>query len=76
MTPALGREVAVALDLGLDGAKEVRCGGPALRYFGRLDGGSDPRQGTVHKWQRALEAAGVRFIDADDHDDPGVRLRA
>jgi hypothetical protein len=35
---------------------------PALRDFERLNGGSDPRQGTVQKWQRALEAAGVRFI--------------
>jgi transcriptional regulator with XRE-family HTH domain len=38
-------------------------------------GGSDPKQGTVQKWQRALEAGGVKFIDADDRDGPGVRLR-
>jgi transcriptional regulator with XRE-family HTH domain len=37
--------------------------------------GSDPKLGTVHKWRRALEAAGVRFIDPDEHDGPGVRLR-
>jgi transcriptional regulator with XRE-family HTH domain len=37
--------------------------------------GSDPKLGTVNKWRRALEAAGVRFIDADDVDGPGVRLR-
>jgi hypothetical protein len=37
--------------------------------------GSDPKLGTVNKWRRALEAAGVRFIDADDHDGPGVRPR-
>jgi transcriptional regulator with XRE-family HTH domain len=38
-------------------------------------GGSDPKQGTIQKWQRALEQAGVRFIDADDQDGPGVRIR-
>ena len=37
--------------------------------------GSDPKQGTVQKWQRALEGAGVKFIDGDDQDGPGVRLR-
>jgi transcriptional regulator with XRE-family HTH domain len=37
--------------------------------------GSDPKLGTVNKWRRALEAAGVRFIDPDDVDGPGVRLR-
>jgi transcriptional regulator with XRE-family HTH domain len=38
--------------------------------------GSDPKLGTVQKWRRALEAAGVRFIEADEHDGPGVRLRS
>ena len=56
-------------------AKRSGVSAPALRDFQRLDGGSDPRQGTVQKWQRALEAAGVRFIDADDHDGAGVRFR-
>ena len=37
--------------------------------------GSDPKMGTVQKWMRALEAAGVRFIDADEQDGPGVRHR-
>jgi len=37
--------------------------------------GSDPKLGTVQKWRRVLEAAGVRFIDADEQDGPGVRLR-
>ena len=35
--------------------------------------GSDPRLGTVNKWRRALEVAGVQFIDEDCG--PGVRLR-
>jgi hypothetical protein len=29
----------------------------------------------VYKWQRALELAGVEFIDEDDSKGPGVRLR-
>jgi transcriptional regulator with XRE-family HTH domain len=37
--------------------------------------GSDPKLGTVQRWRRALEAAGVKFLDADDQDGPGVRLR-
>jgi transcriptional regulator with XRE-family HTH domain len=37
--------------------------------------GSDPKLGTVQKWRRALEAAGVKFIEGDDQDGPGVRLR-
>jgi predicted transcriptional regulator len=38
-------------------------------------GKTDPRQTTVHKWRRALERAGVAFLDADDEWGPGVRLR-
>jgi transcriptional regulator with XRE-family HTH domain len=38
-------------------------------------GTSDPKLSTLHKWRRALEAAGVMFIDPDDQNGPGVRLR-
>jgi hypothetical protein len=38
-------------------------------------GSSDPKLGTVQKGKRALEAAGVQFIDADEVNGPGVRLR-
>lgn len=38
-------------------------------------GKTDPRQTTVHKWRRALEKAGVVFLDADDEWGAGVRLR-
>jgi hypothetical protein len=34
-----------------------------------------PKLATVQKWRRALESAGVKFIDADDQNGPGVRLR-
>src|ERR1700687_4302073 len=56
-----------------DLAKKSGVGAPTVKDF-ELNG-SDPRQGTVHKLQRALEAAGVRFIEPDDQDGPGVRLR-
>src|SRR5262245_47640500 len=36
--------------------------------------GSDPKLGTVQKWQRALDSAGERVMDADDRDGPCVRL--
>ena len=58
-----------------DLAKKSGVSAPALRDFEKTEGGSDPRQGTVQKWQRALEAAGVQFIDADEVGGPGVRLR-
>jgi hypothetical protein len=35
----------------------------------------DPKLGTVQKWKRALEAAGVAFLDETETDGPGVRLR-
>jgi ribosome-binding protein aMBF1 (putative translation factor) len=36
---------------------------------------SDPKQGTVHKWRRALEAAGVEFTEETETTGPGVRLK-
>jgi hypothetical protein len=42
-------------------------------------GTSDPKLSTLHKWRRALEAAGVEFIDPDaksDEGGAGVRLRS
>lgn len=37
--------------------------------------GSDPRLSTLIAWRRALEDAGVEFIDPTDGKGPGVRLR-
>ena len=38
-------------------------------------GNSDPKLSTLHKLRGALAAAGVMFIDPDEKDGPGVRLR-
>jgi transcriptional regulator with XRE-family HTH domain len=37
--------------------------------------GTDAKQGTVHRWRRALEAVGVEFTDQTDIVGPGVRFR-
>ena len=37
--------------------------------------GNDPKLSTLNKWYRALEGAGVEFIDDDAERGPGVRLR-
>jgi transcriptional regulator with XRE-family HTH domain len=36
---------------------------------------SDPKQGTILKWRRALETAGVEFQDEDQTKGAGVRMR-
>jgi transcriptional regulator with XRE-family HTH domain len=36
---------------------------------------NSPLMTTEHKWRRALERAGVQFIDEDEHGGVGVRLR-
>jgi transcriptional regulator with XRE-family HTH domain len=38
--------------------------------------GSDPKRSTMLKWKRALEAAGVEFLDAADGKGEGVRFRS
>ena len=37
--------------------------------------GADSRISTLNKIRRALETAGIRFIDEDEEEGPGVRLR-
>jgi hypothetical protein len=44
-----------------------------IRGFAIL--GADSKQSTLHKIRRALELAGVEFIDEDDVKGPGVRLK-
>ena len=36
---------------------------------------ADSRISTLHKMRRALETAGIRFIDEDEEGGPGVRLQ-
>jgi transcriptional regulator with XRE-family HTH domain len=45
----------------------------AVEHFER--GLTDPKQLTVERWRRALERAGVVFIEQDAQHGPGVRLR-
>jgi transcriptional regulator with XRE-family HTH domain len=37
--------------------------------------GSNPKRSTMLAWERALRKAGIVFIDGDDTQGPGVRLR-
>jgi transcriptional regulator with XRE-family HTH domain len=37
---------------------------------------ASPLMTTEHKWRRALEKAGVTFLEEDDHGGVGVRLKA
>jgi hypothetical protein len=38
--------------------------------------GADPRQGTVLRWQRALEKAGVKVLDPTEYGEgEGVRFK-
>jgi predicted transcriptional regulator len=46
---------------------------PTTEAFER--GLTDPKMSTEHKWRRALEKAGVVFLDKDATGGPGVRLR-
>jgi len=43
--------------------------------WGFEQGRSDPKLSTLNKWRRALEAAGIEFIDEDEDRGPGVRLK-
>jgi DNA-binding XRE family transcriptional regulator len=52
-----------------------KSGVPAITTKQFENGGTDPRLSTLHKWCRALEAAGVLFLDEDDTVGPGVRLK-
>jgi ribosome-binding protein aMBF1 (putative translation factor) len=54
-------------------AEKSGVGAPTIRDF--EVNSSDPKQGTVHKWRRALEAAGIEFIDESENRGPGVCLR-
>jgi transcriptional regulator with XRE-family HTH domain len=76
ITPAQLRAARALLDWTRDDLAE-KSGVAAVTAIGFEHGRTDPKVSTLYKWKRALEAAGVRFIDADElGDGPGVRLRA
>ena len=54
-------------------AKRAGGSASAIEHFER--GLTDPRQLTIERWRRALERAGVIFIEQDGEHGPGVRLR-
>jgi transcriptional regulator with XRE-family HTH domain len=75
LTPAQLRAARALLGWSRDDlAKQSDTSAETLKNFELR--GTDPRQGTVLKWQRALEKAGCKFIDAEDGGDgEGVRFR-
>jgi transcriptional regulator with XRE-family HTH domain len=54
-------------------AKRAGGSASAIEHFER--GLTDPKQMTIERWRRALERAGVIFIEQDGQHGPGVRLR-
>lgn len=74
MTPAQLRAARALVGWSRDVLAD-KSGTAAETIQGFESRGSDPKLGTAQKWRRALEAAGVKFLDADDQDGPGVRLR-
>ena len=52
-----------------------KSGVPAITTKQFENGDTDPRLSTLHKWRRALEAAGVAFLDETETEGPGVRLK-
>jgi transcriptional regulator with XRE-family HTH domain len=73
ITPAQCRAARGLLDwTQQDLADKARVGIVTLRQF--ESGASEPRRATVEVITRALEAAGVEFID-ENGGGPGLRLR-
>jgi ribosome-binding protein aMBF1 (putative translation factor) len=54
-------------------AKASAVQAPTIRDF-ELEK-TDPKQGTVQKWRRALEQAGVEFVEESDASGAGVRFK-
>lgn len=54
----------------------AKASGVAKRTIASFEAGSaQPHRATISAIRRALEDAGIRFIEEDDHGGPGVRLR-
>jgi transcriptional regulator with XRE-family HTH domain len=75
LTPRQLRAARVLVDwTRKDLAAKAGGSAVAIEHFER--GLSSPKLVTAGRWRRALEKAGVIFIDADDAAGPGVRLKA
>jgi transcriptional regulator with XRE-family HTH domain len=73
MTPAQCKSARALIGWSqLDLAKAAQVGVVSLRQFER--GATEPRRATIAVIRRALEAAGVIFIDGNG-EGPGVRLK-
>jgi transcriptional regulator with XRE-family HTH domain len=75
LTPAQLRAARALLGWTRDDLAE-RSGVAAVTVKGFEYLGADSKISTVQKMQRALEAAGIQFIDEDATGGIGVRLRA
>ena len=74
LTPAQLRAARALLGWSRDKLAE-KSGTAAETIQGFESRGSDPKLSTLHKWVRALEAGGVRFIDDAEDGGPGVRMK-
>jgi transcriptional regulator with XRE-family HTH domain len=74
LTPEQLRAARALVDWSRDDLAK-RSGVSPNTVWGFEQGHSDPKLSTLNKWQRALEAAGVLFLDEDDTVGPGVRLK-
>jgi hypothetical protein len=72
MTPAQCRAGRALINWS-ELAASAEVGDVTLRQFER--GAIEPRRAILKALQRALEQAGVKFIDANRGGGPGVRLR-
>ena len=73
MTPAQLRAARGLLNWSRrDLAEKSGTSPEAVQWFEAR--GGDPKLSTTQKWRRALQAAGVEFIDADTQAGAGVRF--
>jgi predicted transcriptional regulator len=74
LTPQQLRAARAIVGWSRDALAE-KSGVPAITTKQFENGDTDPRLSTLHKWRRALEGAGVIFLDETETEGPGVRLK-